>query len=182
MLYTARAGVHPPTARPANALQDRTRGPRFDLEFMVKRLTSEVADFFGFHDRARLEIGKKADINVDNIKIEIQPNEMKQEVDPNKVFEQQGGGAGSSDAGKKGVECAGWGDLSHTLQGSLSASVQGLVFDGLSGAALAAPVPEPASWGLLGLGMAGLAVRQPHRGAFEYDNLLCKLRIPFSRG
>ena len=31
---------------------------------MVKRQTSETADFFGFRDRGRLEPGKKADVNV----------------------------------------------------------------------------------------------------------------------
>jgi N-acyl-D-aspartate/D-glutamate deacylase len=45
-------------------VRDRHRGPRFPVEFAVKRLTSEVADFFGFHDRGRLEVGKKADVNV----------------------------------------------------------------------------------------------------------------------
>ena len=35
-------------------VRDRHRGPRFPLEFVVKRLTSETADFFGFHDRGRL--------------------------------------------------------------------------------------------------------------------------------
>ena len=30
----------------------------------MKRLTSETADFFGFHDRGRLAVGKKADVNV----------------------------------------------------------------------------------------------------------------------
>jgi N-acyl-D-aspartate/D-glutamate deacylase len=44
--------------------RDRTRGPRLALEFVVKRLTSETADFFGFHDRGRLEVGRKADVNV----------------------------------------------------------------------------------------------------------------------
>ena len=44
--------------------RDRHRGPKFSTEYMVKRLTSEVADFFGFHDRGRLEVGKKADVNV----------------------------------------------------------------------------------------------------------------------
>jgi N-acyl-D-aspartate/D-glutamate deacylase len=47
--------------------RDRHRGPRFSTEFMVKRLTSEVADFFGFKDRGRLEVGKKADVNVVDI-------------------------------------------------------------------------------------------------------------------
>ena len=41
-------------------VRDRHRGPRFPLEFVVKRLTSETADFFGFHDRGRLAVGKKA--------------------------------------------------------------------------------------------------------------------------
>ncbi|WP_149536366.1 N-acyl-D-amino-acid deacylase family protein [Siccirubricoccus phaeus] len=45
-------------------VRDRTRGPRLPLEFVVKRQTSETADFFGFHDRGRLEAGKKADVNI----------------------------------------------------------------------------------------------------------------------
>jgi N-acyl-D-amino-acid deacylase len=44
--------------------RDRSRGPRLPLEMMVKRQTSETADFFGFHDRGRLAVGKKADVNV----------------------------------------------------------------------------------------------------------------------
>ena len=44
--------------------RDRKRGPGLPLEFMVKRQTSETADFFGFHDRGRLEPGKRADINL----------------------------------------------------------------------------------------------------------------------
>ena len=42
----------------------RDRGPRFGLEFVVKRQTSETADYFGFKDRGRLAPGMKADINV----------------------------------------------------------------------------------------------------------------------
>ncbi|HYZ23781.1 MAG TPA: amidohydrolase family protein, partial [Rhodopila sp.] len=53
-----------PTYMLTHWVRDRHRGPRFPLEFVVKRLTSETADFFGFHDRGRLEPGKKADINV----------------------------------------------------------------------------------------------------------------------
>jgi N-acyl-D-aspartate/D-glutamate deacylase len=45
-------------------VRDRNRGPRFPLEFIVKRLSSEAADFFGFKDRGRLAVGKKADVNV----------------------------------------------------------------------------------------------------------------------
>jgi N-acyl-D-aspartate/D-glutamate deacylase len=44
--------------------RDRRRGPGLPLEYMVKRQTSETADFFGFHDRGRLEPGKRADINL----------------------------------------------------------------------------------------------------------------------
>ncbi len=47
-------------------VRDRTRGPRFPLEWIVKRQTSETADFFGFTDRGRLQPGKKADVNVIN--------------------------------------------------------------------------------------------------------------------
>ena len=45
-------------------VRDRSRGPRLPLEFVIKRQTSETADFFGFHDRGRLAVGKKADVNV----------------------------------------------------------------------------------------------------------------------
>ncbi|MDO9709407.1 N-acyl-D-amino-acid deacylase family protein [Paracraurococcus lichenis] len=45
-------------------VRDRTRGERLPLEFVIKRQTSETADFFGFHDRGRLAPGKKADVNV----------------------------------------------------------------------------------------------------------------------
>ncbi|MBS0644652.1 MAG: amidohydrolase family protein [Acetobacteraceae bacterium] len=53
-----------PTYMLTHWVRDRHRGPRFPLEFVVKRLTSETADFFGFHDRGRLAPGKKADVNV----------------------------------------------------------------------------------------------------------------------
>jgi len=45
-------------------VRDRQRGPRLPLEFMVKRQTSETADFFGFADRGRLAPGRRADVNV----------------------------------------------------------------------------------------------------------------------
>jgi N-acyl-D-aspartate/D-glutamate deacylase len=44
--------------------RDRTRGPRFPLERMVQRQTSDTANFFGFHDRGLLKEGRKADVNV----------------------------------------------------------------------------------------------------------------------
>jgi N-acyl-D-aspartate/D-glutamate deacylase len=44
--------------------RDRSRGPQLQLENVVKKLTSETADFFGFTDRGRLQAGKRADINL----------------------------------------------------------------------------------------------------------------------
>ena len=44
--------------------RDRKRGPGLPLEYVVKRQTSETADFFGFHGRGRLVPGKRADINL----------------------------------------------------------------------------------------------------------------------
>jgi N-acyl-D-aspartate/D-glutamate deacylase len=48
----------------AHWVRDRSRGPRMPLERVVKNMTSETADFYGFHDRGRLQPGKKADVNV----------------------------------------------------------------------------------------------------------------------
>ncbi|MGC8478079.1 MAG: N-acyl-D-amino-acid deacylase family protein [Acetobacteraceae bacterium] len=44
--------------------RDRARGPGLPLEQVVKRQTSETADFFGFADRGRLAPGLRADVNV----------------------------------------------------------------------------------------------------------------------
>jgi N-acyl-D-aspartate/D-glutamate deacylase len=44
--------------------RDRRRGPRLPLELLVKRQTSETADFFGFLDRGRLAPGLRADVNL----------------------------------------------------------------------------------------------------------------------
>jgi N-acyl-D-amino-acid deacylase len=44
--------------------RDRRRGPKLPLELLVKRQTSETADFFGFSDRGRLAPGLRADINL----------------------------------------------------------------------------------------------------------------------
>jgi Amidase/Amidohydrolase family len=43
---------------------DRHRGPRLPVEHLVKRQTSETADFFGLSDRGRLLPGLRADVNV----------------------------------------------------------------------------------------------------------------------
>jgi N-acyl-D-aspartate/D-glutamate deacylase len=44
--------------------RDRRRGPRLPLEFLVKRQTSETADFFDLTDRGRLAPGLRADVNL----------------------------------------------------------------------------------------------------------------------
>jgi N-acyl-D-aspartate/D-glutamate deacylase len=44
--------------------RDRSRGPRLPLEHLVKRQTSETADFFGLTDRGRLAPGLRADVNL----------------------------------------------------------------------------------------------------------------------
>jgi N-acyl-D-amino-acid deacylase len=44
--------------------RDRSRGPTLPLEMLVKRQTSETADFFGLSDRGRLALGLRADVNL----------------------------------------------------------------------------------------------------------------------
>ncbi len=44
--------------------RDRHRGPRFSLEYMVRKQTHDTASLFGLSDRGVIEIGKKADLNV----------------------------------------------------------------------------------------------------------------------
>lgn len=53
-----------PTSMLTHWVRDRTRGPRLDLAFSVKRLTSEPAEFLGLRDRGRVEVGLRADLNV----------------------------------------------------------------------------------------------------------------------
>ena len=56
------AGV--PTFMLTHWARDRQRGPRLPLEMLVKRQTSETADFFGLTDRGRLAPGLRADVNL----------------------------------------------------------------------------------------------------------------------
>lgn len=44
--------------------RDRQRGARITLPDAVRRLTSDIADYCGMHDRGRLKVGLKANINV----------------------------------------------------------------------------------------------------------------------
>jgi N-acyl-D-aspartate/D-glutamate deacylase len=53
-----------PTFMLTHWVRDRVRKPRLPLEFVVKRMTSETADFMGLTDRGRLAPGLKADMNV----------------------------------------------------------------------------------------------------------------------
>jgi N-acyl-D-aspartate/D-glutamate deacylase len=48
--------------------RDRSRGPRLPLEYLVKRQTSETADFFGLSDRGQLVPGLRADVNINDFK------------------------------------------------------------------------------------------------------------------
>jgi N-acyl-D-aspartate/D-glutamate deacylase len=66
-----------PTFMLTHWVRDRTRGPRLPLEKVVKRQTSETADFFGLADRGRLRPGMKADINViDFDRLRLHPPEL----------------------------------------------------------------------------------------------------------
>ena len=56
------AGV--PTFMLTHWSRDRSRGPRLPVEMLVKRQTSETADFFGLSDRGRLTQGLRADLNI----------------------------------------------------------------------------------------------------------------------
>jgi N-acyl-D-amino-acid deacylase len=53
-----------PTWMLTHWVRDRRRGPGLPLEHVVKRQTSETADFFGFHDRGRIAPGRRADLNL----------------------------------------------------------------------------------------------------------------------
>ena len=44
--------------------RDRTKGDRMDLEFLVRKLTSDTASAYGLRDRGLLAVGKLADLNI----------------------------------------------------------------------------------------------------------------------
>jgi len=44
--------------------RDRHRGPKFSLEYVVRKQTLDTATLFGLSDRGVIRVGKKADINV----------------------------------------------------------------------------------------------------------------------
>ncbi|HEX7094895.1 MAG TPA: amidohydrolase family protein [Acidimicrobiales bacterium] len=53
-----------PTFMLTHWTRDRTRGPRFSLEWVVKKQTHDTAQLYGLTDRGTIEVGKKADLNV----------------------------------------------------------------------------------------------------------------------
>jgi N-acyl-D-amino-acid deacylase len=57
--------------------RDRSRGPKLPLEMLIKRQTSETADFFGLSDRGRLAPGLRADVNlIDYDRLQVQKPEL----------------------------------------------------------------------------------------------------------
>ena len=53
--------------------RDRVRGPKLPIEMLVKRQTSETADFFGLSDRGRLAPALRADLNlIDYDRLQVQ--------------------------------------------------------------------------------------------------------------
>ena len=52
--------------------RDRTRGPKLDLEWVVRKQARDTAHLYGLTDRGTIEVGKKADLNVidhDNLRL-----------------------------------------------------------------------------------------------------------------
>jgi N-acyl-D-aspartate/D-glutamate deacylase len=64
--------------------RDRSRGPKLPVEMLIKRQTSETADFFGLSDRGRLVPGLRADINIiDYDKLQVQKPELVHDMPAN---------------------------------------------------------------------------------------------------
>ena len=53
-----------PTSMLTHWTRDRTRGPRFPVEWIVKRQTADTAHWVGLHDRGLIAPGYRADLNV----------------------------------------------------------------------------------------------------------------------
>jgi N-acyl-D-amino-acid deacylase len=76
------AGV--PTFMLTHWSRDRTRGPKLPVEMMVKRQTSETADFFGLSDRGRIAPGLRADVNlIDYDRLQVQKPELVHDMPAN---------------------------------------------------------------------------------------------------
>jgi N-acyl-D-aspartate/D-glutamate deacylase len=69
------AGV--PTFMLTHWARDRRRGPTLPVEMLIRRQTSETADFFGLADRGRLAPGLRADLNlIDFERLQVQKPEL----------------------------------------------------------------------------------------------------------
>jgi N-acyl-D-aspartate/D-glutamate deacylase len=76
------AGV--PTFMLMHWARDRSRGPRLPVEQIVKRQTSETADYFGLSDRGRLTPGLRADVNlIDFANLTVQKPELVHDMPAN---------------------------------------------------------------------------------------------------
>lgn len=76
------AGV--PTYMLTHWARDRQRGPKVPLEKLVKRQTSETAEFFGLDDRGRLAPGLRADVNlIDFDRLQVQKPELVHDMPAN---------------------------------------------------------------------------------------------------
>ena len=53
-----------PTSMLTHWTRDRTRGPKFPVEWIVKRQTADTAHWVGLHDRGLIAPGYRADLNV----------------------------------------------------------------------------------------------------------------------
>src|SRR5271167_1414875 len=64
--------------------RDRSRGPKLPVEMLIKRQTSETADFFGLSDRGRLAPGLRADVNlIDYDRLQVQKPELVHDMPAN---------------------------------------------------------------------------------------------------
>ncbi len=76
------AGV--PTFMLTHWSRDRSRGPKLPVEMLIKRQTSETADFFGLSDRGRLTPGLRADVNlIDYDRLQVQKPELVHDMPAN---------------------------------------------------------------------------------------------------
>jgi N-acyl-D-aspartate/D-glutamate deacylase len=53
-----------PTSLLTHWTRDRTRGPKLSVPFVIQRQSAATADLVGLHDRGRIGIGYRADLNV----------------------------------------------------------------------------------------------------------------------
>jgi len=73
-----------PTFMLTHWARDRSRGPKLPLETMIKRQTSETADFFGLSDRGRLAPGLRADVNlIDYDRLQVRKPELVHDMPAN---------------------------------------------------------------------------------------------------